>query len=282
MLVGAFYDFNHMGLNVFDKFPQRSLISVSGKGVENFLEGLISNSLPRDTHKLAYSALLSPQGKFLFDFFIFSPEKGTFLIDIIKSCRNSFIEKLSFYQLRTELEIVLKDFNVILSKTKLEEQYSLVDPRNRELGFRNYVEKENFFEDKQTDKMIWDNKDYEKIRIINCIPEYGKELFSNETYILEANFEKIDGVNFTKGCFVGQEVTARMKHKVKLRKGLTTVCCEKENMVEQVEYGASIYSNGKEVGRLLSVIENYGIAYLRFDRILENITCNGINLKILN
>ena len=97
------------------------------------------------------------------------------------------------------------------------------------------------------------------MRIENLIPEFGKEL-SNDSYILEYGFEKLNGVDFKKGCYVGQEVTARMKHKSKLRKGLALV-----GTTGIVPFDTPINANNKIVGKVFSSINNKALAYLRFE-----------------
>ena len=94
----------------------RSIISVSGEGVWEFLQGLITNDLTKELNKLSYAALLSPQGKFLFDFFIFTPVDNVFLIDVDSSITADFLTRLSMYKLRMKLDIVETDFFMVISK----------------------------------------------------------------------------------------------------------------------------------------------------------------------
>ena len=97
----------------------------------------------------------------------------------------------------------------------------------------------------------------------HAIPESGVELIPDETYILEAGFERLHGVDFRKGCYVGQEVTARMKHKTELRKGFESVTLDGP----MPDAGAKVTTeDGKEVGELTTVVPGRAIAYLRFDR----------------
>ena len=97
--------------------------------------------------------------------------------------------------------------------------------------------------------------------VAHCIPECGAELIPGESYILECGFERLDGVDFRKGCYVGQEVTARMKHKTELRKGLARVAVS-----GKAEPGTEITADGKPVGRLTTRAGDRAIAYLRFDK----------------
>ena len=105
-----------------------------------------------------------------------------------------------------------------------------------------------------------DGTDWDAIRVAHCIPESGVEL-GPDSFILEAGFGRLNGVDFRKGCYVGQEVTARMKHKTELRKGLVTVEVEGSAPV-----GTDIVADGKPAGTLFTQSGGHGIAYLRFDR----------------
>ena len=125
------------------------------------------------------------------------------------------------------------------------------DPRHPDLGWRAYDGRES------------DASDWETLRVAAGVPESGVELIPNETYPLEAGFEALNGVDFKKGCYVGQEVTARMKHKTELRKGLRRVEVRGEAPVgETIVNGA-----GKTVGVLYSQSGGQGLAFLRLDRV---------------
>ena len=128
-------------------------------------------------------------------------------------------------------------------------QKGLEDPRHPKMGWRYYGNED----------LSEKNIDWEKIRIENLIPEFGKEL-SSDSYILEYGFENLNGVDFKKGCYVGQEVTARMKHKSKLRKGLALV-----GTTGSVPFDTPINANNKIVGKVFSSTKNQALAYLRFE-----------------
>jgi folate-binding protein YgfZ len=128
---------------------------------------------------------------------------------------------------------------------------ALADPRDPALGWRAYGEAAG------ADPVI----DWNAIRVERLVPETGIELLPDESYILEHGFERLHGVDFRKGCYVGQEVTARMKHKTDLRKGLARVRIEGE-----AEPGAEITAGGKPVGQLGTRSGGRALAYLRYDR----------------
>ena len=125
----------------------------------------------------------------------------------------------------------------------------LDDPRHPKMGWRYY----------SNEDLSEKNINWEKIRIENLIPEFGKEL-SNDSYILEYGFENLNGVDFKKGCYVGQEVTARMKHKSKLKKGLALV-----RTTGSIPFDTPINANDKIVGKVFSSTKNQALAYLRFE-----------------
>ena len=115
--------------------------------------------------------------------------------------------------------------------------------------------------------------DWDALRVAACVPETGIELIPNDTYILEAGFERLNGVDFKKGCYVGQEVTARMKHKTELRKGLALVSVE-----GSVPSGTEIQAGGRPVGRFFTQSSNRAIAYLRFDRAVGEMSAGNATI----
>ena len=154
---------------------------------------------------------------------------------------------------------------------------SFNDPRNKKLGWRKIVfrnlinydfeHKENFF------------KEYEKKRIDLCIPKCGYELKSGDTYILETGFDKINGVSFTKGCFVGQEVTARMRHKTALKNGLVRL----QSTTQSLKLNSLITNeNGKPVGNITSSLNNKGLGTIKFIYSKGKLFCGETELKVLH
>ena len=118
--------------------------------------------------------------------------------------------------------------------------------------------------------------DWDAVRVANGVPESGIELIPNESYPLEMAFERLNGVDFRKGCYVGQEVTARMKHKTELRKGLARV-----SVSEAVPSGSEIMNgNNKMVGVLHTVSAGEALAYLRFDRVDDQMTAAGASVRL--
>ncbi len=228
--------------------PHRTIIRVSGDDREHFLQGLVSNNMT-GLSTLAYGALLTPQGKYIADFFLV-PEADAILLDVDAGLAPGLLKKLKMYKLRAKVDLEETPKYAIRGIGEKPEG-AHDDPRHAALGWRLYSDTPG-----GAPSVDWD-----AIRVAHCIPETGVEL-TPETYILEAGFERLHGVDFRKGCYVGQEVTARMKHKTELRKGFVTV-----RLDGAATAGTPITTqDGKEAGTLATVSGDAAIAYLRFDR----------------
>jgi folate-binding protein YgfZ len=230
----------------------RTLWTLTGNEALPFLQGLVSNDMRRlETGPgLVWAALLSPQGKYLADFFVVHPAGGGILIDIATPLAADTLRRLTMYRLRADVQIAPSPLWVSRGLGQAPEG-ALPDPRHPALGWRFYG----------ANALPVTAVDWDAIRVRHVIPESGVELVPDETYILEAGFERLHGVDFRKGCYVGQEVTARMKHKTELRKGLVQVRVEGEAPV-----GTEILADGKPAGTLYTQSGGLGIAHLRLDR----------------
>ena len=232
--------------------PNRTVWTLTGKDALGFLQGLVSNDL-RPLEKapgLIWAALLTPQGKYLADFFVARFGDGPLHLDIATALAADTLRRLTLYRLRADVQIAPTPLHVIRGLGTAPEG-ALPDPRHTALGWRAYSATPG-----QAPHIDWD-----AIRVEHVIPESGVELIPDDSYILEHGFERLHGVDFRKGCYVGQEVTARMKHKTELRKGLIRVKVEGAAPV-----GTEILAAGKPAGRLFTQSGGRGIAYLRLDR----------------
>ncbi|MEX0280080.1 MAG: folate-binding protein YgfZ [Arenibacterium sp.] len=226
----------------------RRILKVSGTDRLDFLQGLITNDIAKLSNGLVYAALLTPQGKYIADFFL-KAEGDTILLDASEAQADDLLRRLTMYKLRADVSIATTDLALHRGTGDVPPD-ALVDPRHPALGWRAY----------RAAPESDDGSDWDAIRVAHCIPESGIEL-TPDTFILEANFEALNGVDFRKGCYVGQEVTARMKHKTTLRKGLTRVDVDGEAAA-----GSEITAGEKAAGTLFTRAGNAAIAYLRFDR----------------
>jgi folate-binding protein YgfZ len=242
--------------------PNRTIIEITGADSEKFLSDLITNDLSGANDGLIYAALLSPKGKYLFDFFITNRD-DTFLLDIATDRAPHLAQRLNMYKLRADVTLTGSDMSVGRGLGNAPAG-AMADPRHAALGWRLYGAGET------TAPTI----DWDAIRVANCIPETGIELIPDDTYILEAGFEHLNGVDFRKGCYVGQEITARMKHKTELRKGFVTV-----EINGTAPNGTDIMVNGKVAGQLYTQAGENAIAYLRFDRAGDNMTAGDAKIK---
>ena len=225
----------------------RRVISITGAERTDFLQDLVTNDVTRPD-RLSYAALLTPQGKYLFDFFV-SHDGDTLLIDVPEGMAEALTQRLTMYRLRRKIGVELTDLAVSRG-TGTPPEGALPDPRHPDLGWRR-IDREG------TD----DGTDWDALRVALTVPESEVELIPNESFILEMGFERLNGVDFRKGCYVGQEVTARMKHKTELKKGLVTVELEGEAPV-----GTQIKAEGKAAGTLYTQSGGRALAWLRFDR----------------
>ena len=225
----------------------RSVLSLTGADRVDFLQGLVTNDVTRAADGIVYAALLTPQGKYLADFFVVG-QPDRLLIDVASSHAAALLQRLTMYRLRADVQIAMTDL-IVSRGTGPAPDGALPDPRDPALGWRHYGE---------TD--LSDDTDWAALRVAHLVPETGIDLTS-ESYILEAGFERLHGVDFRKGCFVGQEIVARMKHKTTLRKGLVRV-----RISGAAQPGDEIVSGDRVAGQIHTVAGDQAIAYLRFDR----------------
>ncbi|WP_377507590.1 YgfZ/GcvT domain-containing protein [Octadecabacter sp. R77987] len=237
----------------------RTVLALTGADRTDFLQGLVTNDITRDG--LVYCALLTPQGKYIADFFTWA-EDDRILIDVASSHAPTLAQRLNMYRLRADVQIA--ESGLIASRGTAEPPKGVLeDPRHPALGWRSYG-----------DTSVGDDTDWDALRVAHCVPETGVEL-TPDTYILEAGFERLHGIDFRKGCYVGQEIAARMKHKTQLRKGLRTVAINGAAPV-----GTDIMAGEKPAGTLFTQSGGQAIAYLRFDRAVGDMTAGTATITL--
>lgn len=221
----------------------RTILRVSGDDRAKFLQSLLTRDVPATG--LGYAALLSPQGKYLADFVTFADPDALYL-DVASDLAAGLAQRLAMYRLRSK--VTIEDSGLMLARG-LDDMPTgaLPDPRPG-MGWRHYGVRGG------------DDIDWNAVRVENLVPQAGAELIPNESYILEMGFERLGGVDFKKGCFVGQEIVARMKHNTELRKGLARV--RGAGLIP----GMEITSDGRPAGTVHTVSGDRALAYLRFDR----------------
>ncbi|WP_283177825.1 folate-binding protein [Gemmobacter sp. 24YEA27] len=262
----------------------RKILRIEGKDAVPFLQGLVTNDvLPLQKGPgLVWAALLTPQGKYIADFFLVrrkeDPE-GLIFLDIDAELAPQVQRLLTLYKLRAVVTIGESD--LALSRgTSSAPEAALADPRHAALGWRLYSDAAlsqapTTPEAEAPAPATPDLTDWNAIRLAHLIPEYPNELRPNETFILEQAFERLHGVDFRKGCYVGQEVTARMKHKTELRKGLVRLQVEGE-----AAPGTPItLPDGREAGQIGTSAEGKALAYMRFDRMAGELSAGSAKLR---
>lgn len=228
---------------------ERAIIRVSGTEPAKFLQTLVTNDLRKlGETGILYAAILTPQGKYLADFFLVA-DGDDILIDVDESVADTLLKRLLMYRLRAPVTLAREDVPVSRGTTH-KPSGALPDPRHPDLGWRLYGQ-----------AVPDDGTDWDALRVQHCVPETGVELQSGEGFVLELGLDRLNGVDFRKGCYVGQEVTARMQHKTELRKGLTCVA-----IAGTAPVGTEIMAGEKPAGVLYTQSGDRAIAYLRFDR----------------
>jgi len=245
----------------------RAVLRVSGPDTRDFLQGLVTNDVRRLDQGPLYAAVLSPQGKYLFDFFLV-PSGAEVLVDVAADRAAALAQRLGLYRLRADVEVAPTDLAVAVGLGD-PPAGGFADPRDAGLGWRAVGPDPALL---LAGAEPLEPTAYQARRIELGIPESGVELLPDDSYILEMGFERLNGVDFRKGCYVGQEVTARMKHKTELRKGLTRVRLDGPAPPP----GTAILAGDRAAGTLFSAAGDRGLAYLRFDRAGGPLTADGV------
>jgi folate-binding protein YgfZ len=246
---------------------RRTVLRMAGGDVRAVLQNVVTNDIDRLTPgQPVYAALLTPQGKYLFDFILIAAPDGAVLIDAAAAQAAALAQKLAMYCLRRDAKVAGEvGLGVALiwgaaHEPAAGEALVVPDPRAAALGWRIYAAdpREALA---LTGAAQAERAAYDALRVAHLVPESGIELVPDETYILEAGLEALHGVDFGKGCYVGQEVTARMKHKTELKKRLVQVRVEGE-----APPGTPMTAAGKPAGTLFTQAGGRGLAHLRLDR----------------
>ncbi len=245
---------------------KRGVILVSGKDAKDFLQNIITNDINKVSYKNSvFAALLTPQGKYLNEFFIIQNNIG-YLLDCSENSTSELIKDLSKYKLRSKVEI--EDFSSefvigVINNSKFKELQEelksnentityrdtpiFLDPRNEKLGARIISNLEKLYLTiKKLSLKIIDNKEYYSLAHELGVPEIGLINLKDQLFGLEANFETLQAIDFKKGCFVGQENTARMKLKNKLRRRLLPISSS-----QKLNIGDEITFNDIKIGKIL-------------------------------
>lgn len=238
----------------------RAIIALSGPQAREFLQGLVTNDVNHvGPATPIYAALLTPQGKILFDFLIFDSD-GTLLLDCPAPQRDALVKRLSLYRLRAKVEIAPRDdLAVVWSDDPASAPPLIRDPRRPALGYRAILPT-------GSGPTTQDGDPYRTHRLALGVPE-GSDFGQDKMFALDADLDELGGVAFDKGCYVGQELTARMKHRGTARKRLLAVTARDGALLP--EPSTTIFAQDREVGTLSSCYGARGFALVRIDRLEE-------------
>ncbi|MGC1179863.1 MAG: YgfZ/GcvT domain-containing protein [Methyloceanibacter sp.] len=256
----------------------RGAVRVSGAGARDFLQGLITNDIEKAQGEAAiHAGLLTPQGKILFDFFVL-PIAGGFLLDAPKAKAAELVQRLAFYRLRAQVEIAQEPSLIVAAAWDAPPRLpkgviAYTDPRLPALGVRILLPAKASLAELGCALAI--EADYHSRRISLGVPEGGRDYAYGDTFPHEALFDQFAGVDFKKGCFVGQEVVSRMEHRGTARKRIVGI----EGEGPLPASGSEITAGGNAIGTLGSVCGASGLALLRLDRAEEALAA-GLPLRV--
>jgi folate-binding protein YgfZ len=247
----------------------RAVIAISGPQARDFLQGLVTNDVVGGLAPGTglYAALLSAQGKILFDFLVTEGE-GAVLVDVARESQEALLKKLQLYRLRAKVEIEPRDqLGVYLDlrghpdnrpTSYADRAVSFRDPRLAVLGTRSIGARA------EMPVELSSSAAYHAARLATGVPE-GADFGSEKIFALDAGLAELNGVSFTKGCYIGQELTSRMKHRATSRKRILRIAAE----TPLPRIGTGITVGAVEVGEIVSTYGTNGFALVRLDRLDE-------------
>jgi tRNA-modifying protein YgfZ len=255
--------------------PERGVVKVAGETARSFLNGLVTADMAKVTpSEPRYAALLTPQGKIIVDFIIAeasAEDGGGLFLDCPRALASTLTERLDFYKLRAKISI--ENLSDGLGVAALWDglgtsEYGLVypDPRLPGLGQRMILPPQVFGEAAaDMGATVVDASVYEARRIAFAVPRGGQDFIYNDAFPHEADMDQLGGVDFDKGCFVGQEVVSRMEHRGNVRTRVVAVAYDDF----APECGAPVSAGDKPAGMMGSSARGRGIAIVRLDRVAD-------------
>ncbi len=278
----------------------RGILYINGEDCFEFLQNLITNDLNKVSEdNSCFASLLTPQGKYLFDFMIVKHKEGYF-IDCEKKVIDELFKKLDLYKLRSKVEIlnlsnefvvaaiskekflVFENSKDVIGNTiKYRSDPIFLDPRNTDLGGRIIINLEKLYLSiKKLDLKSSNIKEYYDHSFNIGIPQIDTQKLQNKLFGIECNFEDLNGLDFKKGCYVGQENTARIKLKDKQSKKLFPI----QILEGKIKMNDEIKQNNKVYGNVL-IDQSYPFGLIKFKdndiKISENFSCGTAKIKIL-
>lgn len=270
-----------MSDKTYIRLSGRGLIKVAGPDARDFLQGLVSQDMQRINAQTAvYSAFLTPQGKFLYDFFAFEMD-GALILDCEAERRSDFFKRLNMYKLRSDVELtdITDDYQVygVLDAQGFDERGQskvlgagmiYADPRLLDMGCRALLPQGDTSALEDAALTAGDMEAYEHRRIELGLADGSRDMAVDKALLLENGFEELDGVSFTKGCFMGQELTARTRYRGLVKKRLLPVKIEGA----APDNGAILQLDDREAGEMRTSAGDVGLALVRLDRLEDGVS----------
>ena len=268
-----------MNINNVYILEDRGILFIQGTDTKEFLQNLITNDINKvDEANSCFSSLLTPQGKYLFDFLVVEHKKGYF-IDCEKKQIEELFKQLNIYKLRSDIEILNLSNEFVVAAFSYEKFISFdeakdlpgntfkygedpvfLDPRHKKLGGRLIINLEKLYLSlKKLDLKSTNPEEYYKLSYELGIPQKNTEKLRNKLFGIECNFEELNGIDFKKGCYIGQEITSRIKLRNKLSKRLLPIQLIEGKLIE----GATIKNNDNEIGKVL-INNQYPFAIIKY------------------
>jgi folate-binding protein YgfZ len=247
----------------------RAILAISGPGARDFLQGLVTNDVVGGLAPGTglYTALLSPQGKILFDFLVTEGD-GALLLDVSRDSRDALLRKLKMYKLRAKVEIEARDQLGVYVNLRghpenrvvpyADRAVSFADPRLAALGVRSIGARA------EMPANLPGPTTFHQHRLTLGVPEAADFGFE-KIFALDAGLAELNGVSFSKGCYIGQELTSRMKHRATSRKRILTVTAD-----VPLPVSGPVAKGTTEIGELISSHGNIAFALIRLDRLEES------------
>jgi tRNA-modifying protein YgfZ len=271
--------------------PDRGIVKVAGEDAGHFLGGLVTTDVARLTPGLArFGALLTPQGKIVVDFLITAApgDHGGYLLDCPRPLAQMLTEKLRFYKLRAKVSVenLSDDLGVIAAWDGVpaaQPDSAFADPRQPELGIRILAPEPRASDvARQIGADLVDATAYETHRIASGVPRGGLDFIYGDAFPHETNMDRLNGIDFDKGCYVGQEVVSRMQHRGTARTRTVKIILDDFSP----EPGQPILAGDKQVGTMGSTSGKHGLALIRTDRVSDaleagtKLTAGGLPIRI--
>lgn len=243
------------------RLESRALIRVSGPDARPFLHNLVTQNVETlAAGQLRFGALLSAPGRLLFDLFLWGEDEAV-VLDMAATRRDSLMQRLSMYRLRARVEIAADDRPVFVSWPDAAEGFT-PDPRTPEMGGR------ALGGDPATTA---DETEWHRHRLANGVPETAWDAGDDKAYAIEADFDLLNGIDFAKGCFIGQETTSRMKRRGTVKNRMMPISFDGPPPPQ----GAEVLNGERRAGEVLGGVEGAAMALLRLDRLDGDLTVDG-------